>query len=259
MSESIPITVSLTESEWISAHNAWYCNVVHLPGVQITDVRIDGRSEPHEFVELDQKAGVIKWRRDATHPKQITLFFDLQKSLDIGAKWKKFAILVPIIVAIIAPLLTTLVKYPGSTIGWGAIWDKGAQESFLGGPSAERLKGQWSVELFDEKGNPWKVGDKVYKGEMLECRVNKSLVSMRAIMSDGGATYLWGEGRLAPGDTITLVTWPQLNVGQERIVSVNLLKLKPESNPLQLEGIRVGVDRKGAVVQGKIVYTKASD
>ena len=121
-----------------------------------------------------------------------------------------------------------------------------ATASFKDGLPAGDLAGKWKVTLYDdtECSKRFQIDGKDYEPEIVECKVNGSVVSMQAIATDGQMAYLWAEGRLSLENKLTLIVWPDKDArfNTRRIVSVNLLRLKSSDGTLVLRGMRMGVD-----------------
>lgn len=103
--EDIVFTLRLTEADWDAGVRAWRCAVFDLPTSFIKEAYApDGqRISPNNF-KIDKGPARVSWQGPG-HPAQIVIIVGLKETLSPTSNeewWKKFAIIVPIITALIA-------------------------------------------------------------------------------------------------------------------------------------------------------------
>jgi hypothetical protein len=105
--QAIAFTTTLTEREWDTDVSGWRCPVLKIPGAKVEDVFVLGGRVDSSSYEVNHELGVVRWVRPET-PERATVFIRLTEELstkELTVWWKKFAIIVPIITALLVGAL----------------------------------------------------------------------------------------------------------------------------------------------------------
>jgi hypothetical protein len=108
-------TVRLTRDDWERDLRAWRCAAVDLPGAFIKEARSpDGLSLGTDLFEIAKGPARVSWR-GADPPAQIALGIGLSEELSPASeeqRWKKIAVIAPIISALIGGAATYFSRAP---------------------------------------------------------------------------------------------------------------------------------------------------
>jgi hypothetical protein len=113
MSDEILFTIRLTEEDWETHFRAWRCPALGIPGAFVKEAfGPEGHPLATTFLRVDKGPARVTWIGPA-EPSQLALVVGLGEQLSPaseGAYWKRFAIVVPIVAALIGALATYISK-----------------------------------------------------------------------------------------------------------------------------------------------------
>jgi hypothetical protein len=110
--EEIVFTLRLTEEDWNSSVNAWNCPAFDIPSSYVKDAYAGGQLLSANMFKVEKGPARVSWL-GAKHPNQIVVIVGLGEKLSPTSTeewWKRFAIVVPIITAVIAASATYVGK-----------------------------------------------------------------------------------------------------------------------------------------------------
>lgn len=111
MGDKIGFTLRLTPADWDAGLNAWRCPAVDIPGAFIQQARdANGKPMELELLKIEKGPARITWI-GAGQPAQISVAIGLGEELSLTSNerfWKRFAVVVPIITALIGAGATYL-------------------------------------------------------------------------------------------------------------------------------------------------------
>lgn len=117
MGEQIVFTVRLTSDDWETGLSAWRCPAVDIPSAFIKEARgPSGQPVATTLLDIEKGPARVSWKGPGAHPAQMTLVVGLGEKLSLVSAenfWKRLAIVVPIITAIIGVLGGWASKQPG--------------------------------------------------------------------------------------------------------------------------------------------------
>jgi hypothetical protein len=106
MGEEIVFTTRLTPDDWDPNIRAWRCPAVDIPSAFIkTAYDPKGQLLAGDYLKIDKGPARVSWKGPDKHPAQIVLVLALGEELSpVSAElfWKRLAIVVPIIAALIS-------------------------------------------------------------------------------------------------------------------------------------------------------------
>ena len=116
MGQEIVFTLRLTSDDWDSHLRAWRCPAIDIPSAFIKEVR-DAKGQPiaMSLLKIDKGPARLTWNGPGQQPSQIAVAVGLGEELSPTSEehfWKRLAIVVPIITAIIGAAASWLGK-PG--------------------------------------------------------------------------------------------------------------------------------------------------
>jgi hypothetical protein len=101
--QTTTFTVSLTDKDWNQELRAWWCSALKIPGAKVIEVLVAGTTASFSSYEVNYDLGAIKWTHPE-HPERATVIIKLTEELstkELTLKWKKLAVVVPIITALL--------------------------------------------------------------------------------------------------------------------------------------------------------------
>jgi hypothetical protein len=117
MGEQIVFTVRLTPDDWEGGLSAWRCPAVDIPSAFIKEARDpDGQPIALSLLSIDEGPARVSWKGPGVHPPKITIVVELGEKLSLVSAenfWRRLAIVVPIITAIIGLLGGWITNRPG--------------------------------------------------------------------------------------------------------------------------------------------------
>ncbi|MGU3539681.1 hypothetical protein [Methylobacterium sp. A54F] len=131
--EPVSFFVKLTDNEFDSTIRSWRCPALDLPGSIVQDVYSRGSRIDKEKYRVIENQSYIRWVADGEPPEHIAaqvvvnagkltkLEDDKEKAKESETWWKNFAVIVPIITALIAAMASWLVANHSTPIDAKAI------------------------------------------------------------------------------------------------------------------------------------------
>lgn len=144
MDDTNIIHVTITPSDWDKRIGGFRCSALSLPSAEIKDIFVSGgRINPDDYNISDDRQ-YIRWNGEKP-TKQVVVEIRITKELstrELTLKWKKAAILLPIIASIASPIFIRVIVPDENHVPCykAAGWPKGAWSisgRVTNGPSAE--------------------------------------------------------------------------------------------------------------------------
>lgn len=108
--EEIVFTIRLTADDWDTGVRAWRCPAVDIPSAIIKRAYdTTGELLATDYLKIDKGPARISWTGPGKQPTQISIVVGLEEELSPASSqrfWKRLAIVVPIITAVIGALAT---------------------------------------------------------------------------------------------------------------------------------------------------------
>lgn len=101
-------TVALTDKDWDQELGAWRCPALKIPGAKVADVLVAGASANFSSYEVNYGLGTVRWTRPKP-PERATVIIRLTEELstrELTLRWKKLAVAVPVITALLGGLIS---------------------------------------------------------------------------------------------------------------------------------------------------------
>lgn len=111
--QDIVFTVTVTEEDWDLRLRGWRCPALKIPGATVESVFVSGDHVDSSQYEVKYDLDIIRWALPK-HPPQATIQVKLTKKLyteDLSLKWKKLAIIFPLVATIFATSITGFLSY----------------------------------------------------------------------------------------------------------------------------------------------------
>lgn len=119
MGEPVVFTTKLTADDWDSGVAAWRCPAVDLPSAFIKDAYAGGQKVSTDLLSIEKGPARINWR-GTRRPNELNVVIGLGEKLSLVSAenfWKRLAIVVPIITAVIGVIGGWLTSKPVQTPG----------------------------------------------------------------------------------------------------------------------------------------------
>jgi hypothetical protein len=114
-------TVTVSDDDWDVVKGGWRCPALQIPGTTVIDVYVSGSVVDPKMYDVNNELSLIRWSSN-DHPKQASIHIQAQKALstqELTLKWKKIAIMLPVIGALATALVTKLTVTPQPSTGLG--------------------------------------------------------------------------------------------------------------------------------------------
>lgn len=113
--KQIPIvfTVAVDQEDWDNQFGGWRCSALRIPSAQVDAVFATGRRVEESWYVVDRKHEVICWTRP-NPPEKARFSISLAEELstqELTIRWRKLAILLPLISAILVTLIAGAFSY----------------------------------------------------------------------------------------------------------------------------------------------------
>lgn len=98
------LTVMVSKKQWDEVLGGWHCPALKIPGAKVKDVFVGGRRAESNCYEVNEGACIVHWL-GSERPEEAGVLIKLTEELstkDLTLRWKKLAIVVPVITALIA-------------------------------------------------------------------------------------------------------------------------------------------------------------
>lgn len=113
---AIAFTTTITERDWDSELSGWRCPVLKIPGAIVEAVFVAGARVDASWYEVLNEHSLIRWVRQ-DHPQQAVVSLKLTEELstkELTLRWKKLAIVLPLMSSIIVALIAGGFSYYSS-------------------------------------------------------------------------------------------------------------------------------------------------
>jgi|SRR5947209_233152 len=111
----IVFTVAVDHEDWDKHLGGWRCSALRIPSAQVDDIFVEGSRIDESLYEVDRKNEVIHWKRRDL-PERARFSISLTETLstqELTLRWKKLAIILPFISAILVALIAgSFVYFP---------------------------------------------------------------------------------------------------------------------------------------------------
>ncbi|MGY4198947.1 hypothetical protein [Bradyrhizobium sp. USDA 4520] len=105
-------TITLSNDDWDRSKGGWRCPALQIPAVQVKNVYVDGTAVDEKLYDVNTALLLIRWSQP-THPRQAAVHLQVDKVLsteELTQRWKKLAIVLPVLGSIAAALITAVFK-----------------------------------------------------------------------------------------------------------------------------------------------------
>jgi hypothetical protein len=110
---AIIFSIRLTEEDWDATQRGWSCPPLRIPSATLQDIIVDGnRVDKHQYAILLGQA-MIHWV-NRNHPEGAAAIIELNDDLTLGSetdRWKKLAVVFPMIATILAASISGTATY----------------------------------------------------------------------------------------------------------------------------------------------------
>jgi hypothetical protein len=113
MGNEIAFTARLTEADWDEELRAWRCPALNIPSAVVEDIIVDGNRVDRTHYEVRSPHAMIHWIL-ADRPDRLAAIIKLTEPLSLGKetdKWKKLAVVLPVVATVIAALVSGVATY----------------------------------------------------------------------------------------------------------------------------------------------------
>jgi hypothetical protein len=110
---TIAFTVTVTEEDWDVRLGGWRCPALKIPGAKVESVYVFSDRVDSSRYEVKYELDIIRWVHPE-RPPQATLQIKLTEELsteEITLKWKKLAIILPLVTSIVVALIAGVSSY----------------------------------------------------------------------------------------------------------------------------------------------------
>ncbi len=93
----------LTKKEWDDQLRGWSCSALKIPGADVTEIFSEGERVNKDLYQIDLNNEIIRWPLGEP-PETITVIITLTRNLttqEVTARWKKAAIVLPVLTALL--------------------------------------------------------------------------------------------------------------------------------------------------------------
>src|SRR5437868_4114260 len=105
-------TITLSNDDWDPLKGGWRCPALQIPEIQVKNVYVDGTAVDEKLFDVNAALLLIRWSQP-THPRQAAVHLQVDKALsteELTSRWKKLAIVLPVVGSVAAALITAVVK-----------------------------------------------------------------------------------------------------------------------------------------------------
>jgi hypothetical protein len=110
-------TITLSNDDWDHLKGGWRCPALQIPGIQVENVYVDGTAVDEKLFDVNVALLLIRWSQP-THPRQAAIHLQVDKALsteELTSRWKKLAIVLPVVGSLAAALITAVFKDTSKT------------------------------------------------------------------------------------------------------------------------------------------------
>ena len=101
--QTIAFTMTVTEEDWDVRLGGWRCPALKIPGAKVESVYVSSHRVDSSQYEVKYELNIVRWVHSEPPPPQATLHVKLTEELsteEMTLKWKKLAIVLPLIASI---------------------------------------------------------------------------------------------------------------------------------------------------------------
>lgn len=101
-------TVTLADDAWDEVKGGWRCSALEIPGIKVDGLYVSGRLVDTAQYSINQQLRLIRWA-GSRRPTLASVHLQVASALstqELTARWKKLAILLPVIGSIVAATIT---------------------------------------------------------------------------------------------------------------------------------------------------------
>lgn len=109
--ENTAFIITLTNQEWDETLGGWRCSAIRIPGAKIESIYADRRRIDPALYEVLINHQMIRWSQ-TEKPEKVAVSIILTKELstyELTGKWKKLAIILPILAMLLSTMVTASV------------------------------------------------------------------------------------------------------------------------------------------------------
>jgi len=110
---AIVFATRLADDDWSTEQGAWRCEPLRIPGATVKDLRVDGNTIDKSQYQVRTELAMVHWVGPGRPPRvaaEIELSDELSLAKDTD-RWKKLAVLLPVIGTIAAALIAGTATY----------------------------------------------------------------------------------------------------------------------------------------------------
>lgn len=171
----ISFITSLNSENWDPHAGGWRCDSLKIPGAKVYSIFAEGNEVDKVRYSVRNDLSFIRWS-NSHPPKQIIVGITLEDDLvtnELKIRWKKAAIILPFVTAIIATIITTLVPQifnPQRHKDASVLSPKENSDSTIKNPiqtitkyvtpklyPVQNINGTWDNDLYVPRAERWEV------------------------------------------------------------------------------------------------------
>jgi hypothetical protein len=110
---SIAFTVNIDKSDWRDQLSGWQCSPLAIPGAEVVSLYTQEARIDKAWYEIPEGLNTIRWVHGTPAPERATVAIKLNEELstqELTAKWKKLAIVLPVVATLFVGIVAALVK-----------------------------------------------------------------------------------------------------------------------------------------------------
>ncbi|WP_027554439.1 hypothetical protein [Bradyrhizobium sp. Cp5.3] len=110
-------TITLSNDDWDRSKGGWRCPALQIPEIKVKNVYVDGTAVDEKLYDVNTALLLIRWSQP-THPRQAAVHLQVDKALsteELTLRWRKLAIVLPVLGSIAAALITAVFKDASKT------------------------------------------------------------------------------------------------------------------------------------------------
>jgi len=115
---AMDFTITLSNDDWDPLKGGWRCPALQIPGTRVKTVYVGGTAADPKLYEVNYLLCLVRWGQDI-RPKQVSAHIQAEKALsteELTLKWRKLAIILPVIGSLAAAAITALLDSSHKTL-----------------------------------------------------------------------------------------------------------------------------------------------